>query len=62
MAKRGIDDRKISDMRNLGPACERDLNAAGIHTAAELKQLGAEGAFIKVLDRSTRTGAECKVL
>lgn len=60
MAKRGIDDRKISDMRNLGPACERDLNAAGVHTAAELKQLGAEGAFIKVLAGRLKQGRSAK--
>ena len=41
-----IDDRRISEGRNLGPACERDLNAAGISTVAQLMQVGIEGAFL----------------
>jgi len=41
-----VDDRRICEMRNLGPACARDLNAAGILTAEELKQVGIEGAFL----------------
>ena len=43
------DARSISEMRNLGPACERDLNAAGITTAQQLIDLGAEDAFVKIL-------------
>ena len=51
MAKRTKqkDMRKISEMRNLGPACERDLNAAGVITAEQLKQLGPEAAFVAML-------------
>lgn len=45
----GPDQRAIGEMRNLGPACEAALNAAGIRTAEELKRLGAEGAFLKML-------------
>ncbi|MBL8891819.1 MAG: TfoX/Sxy family DNA transformation protein [Planctomycetaceae bacterium] len=44
-----IDDRRISEMRNLGPACEADLHAAGISTAQELIDIGVETAFIKLL-------------
>jgi len=43
------DQRRISEMRNLGPACERDLNAVGINTAGQLKRLGAEAAFVRIL-------------
>ncbi|HEY7769970.1 TfoX/Sxy family protein [Longimicrobium sp.] len=32
-------------MRNLGPYCERVLNAIGVHTAAELRELGAVNAY-----------------
>lgn len=56
MAGRKKDQRKISEMRNLGPACEQDLNAAGIHTAEEVKQLGAEGTFIKMLSGRLEQG------
>ena len=44
-----MDDRRISEMRNLGPKCEQDLNAVGVFTADELKDLGVEGAFLKML-------------
>ena len=36
-------------MRNLGPACEQDLCAVGITTAEQLKELGAEAAFVRIL-------------
>ena len=43
------DTRKISEIRNLGPACEKDLGAVGIETAGEIIELGAEDAFIQML-------------
>ena len=43
------DSRRISEMRNLGPACESDLNLAGIQTAEEVKQLGVEETFLRML-------------
>lgn len=43
------DHRPVSEMRNLGPACERDLNAAGINTAGQLIELGVEEAFVQML-------------
>ena len=49
MAKES-DSRRISEMRNLGPACEADLNAVGIHTASDLKDIGIEAAFVKLLN------------
>ena len=54
------DDRPISEMRNLGPACERDLNAAGITTAGDLKALGAEQAFLAMLQARKREGRGAK--
>ena len=50
------DDRLISELRNLGPACQQDLNAAGIYTAADLKALGAEDAFVQMLIARKRQG------
>lgn len=49
MATAKPDQRKISEMRNLGPATQKDLNAAGMYTAEDLKQHGPEGAFVKML-------------
>lgn len=43
------DNRRISEMRNLGPSCERDLNEAGIHTAQEVLDLGVEQTFLRML-------------
>lgn len=43
-------------MRNLGPATEQDLNAAGIMTADELIKLGAEEAFVRMLVSRQATG------
>lgn len=43
-------------MRNLGPACERDLNAVGIFTAQELIDIGVEGAFLKLLQGRVARG------
>ena len=54
------DDRRISEMRNLGPACERDLNAAGVDTAEELKALGVEQAFLQMLHVRKREGRSAK--
>ncbi len=54
------DDRPISEMRNLGPACERDLNAAGIMTAGELQAMGVEQAFLAMLQARKREGRSAK--
>lgn len=47
-------------MRNLGPACERDLNAAGIYTAEELISLGEEVAFLRMLEGRLKIGRSAK--
>lgn len=48
--------KKISEMRNLGPMMEMDLGAVGIHFAAEVKKLGAEKTFIKMLEGRKKLG------
>ncbi len=50
------DDRKISEMRNLGPACEFDLNSAGIFTAQQLIEVGVEDAFVQMLLARKKNG------
>ena len=57
---RQADDRPIDEMRNLGPACARDFNAAGIFTAAELKALEPETAFVKMLYARKKQGRSAK--
>ena len=39
----------ISSIRNLGPASEAAFARAGIRTAAELRELGADAAYLKLL-------------
>lgn len=60
MKKLKIDRRKISEMRNLGPACEQDLNVAGIYTAQELKKIGPQEAFLRMLAARTKQGRSAK--
>lgn len=54
------DDRRISEMRNLGPACEQDLNAVGIFTAKELSRLDPKDAFVQMLDGRAKLGRSAK--
>lgn len=37
-------------MKNLGPAVEKDLNAAGVQSAADVLRLGTEKTFLKMLE------------
>lgn len=61
MAKRKkIDARRISEMRNLGPACEADFNAVGILTAEDVKRLGPEGTFVQMLLGRVKQGRSAK--
>ena len=52
---------RISEMRNLGLAVEKDLNAAGVKSAADVLRLGVEKTFLKMLDgrRKTNRSAKC---
>ena len=43
-------------MKNLGPAVEKDLNAAGVFYATEVKKLGPKKAFIKMLEGRQKSG------
>ena len=54
------EDRAISEMKNLGPACEKDLNAVGIATAYDLTVLGPEEAFRRMLAGRMRSGRSAK--
>jgi hypothetical protein len=44
----------LSTIRNIGPAFEAELNAAGIMTAEELHTLGADAAYAMLLENGTR--------
>ena len=50
------DTRTISEMRNLGPACEADLNAIGITTAEQVKKLGVEETFLRIMIGRSQLG------
>ncbi|MGN0747676.1 MAG: TfoX/Sxy family protein [Aristaeellaceae bacterium] len=39
---------ELSLLPNIGPEVERQLNAAGVTTAAELRALGAEEAWLRI--------------
>jgi hypothetical protein len=36
---------ELTKLRNLGEVCARTLNAVGIHTEAELREIGAVNAY-----------------
>mgnify|MGYP000725312680 CR=1 FL=1 len=56
-----MDERKITELRNLGPACERDLHAVQVYTAEDIKRLGVEATFVRMMEgRIARgTGGSC---
>ncbi|MBP1044384.1 TfoX/Sxy family protein [Vagococcus sp. BWB3-3] len=39
---------KLSSLPNIGTTIEKKLNAVGVHSAEQLKDLGSRGAFIKL--------------
>lgn len=39
----------VSTIRNLGPAADREYARAGIRTATQLRELGADGAYLAYL-------------
>ncbi len=45
---------KLSELPNIGPAVENQLNQVGIMTYDDLKSVGAEGAWLRIqaIDRS----------
>jgi DNA transformation protein len=44
----------LQELKNLGPASIRMLQAAGIKTAADLRRLGSVGAFLAVREVGQR--------
>lgn len=44
----------ISTLPNLGPASEETFAKAGIHTAEQLRELGADAAYSKLIALGTR--------
>ena len=44
----------ISTIRNIGPASEALYNAAGIMTAEDLREMGADAAYTKLLQSGNR--------
>jgi hypothetical protein len=44
----------ISSIRNLGPATEKDFIAAGITTASQLRALGANAGYKKLLESGVK--------
>ena len=44
----------ISSIRNLGPASDASFARAGIHTAAELRALGPDKAYARLLSAGSR--------
>ena len=47
----------VSALRNLGPAVEAACAQAGIHSAEELRALGADAAYRRLLAAGTRAKA-----
>ncbi|WP_324754673.1 TfoX/Sxy family protein [Roseovarius sp. Pro17] len=43
----------VSSIRNLGPAVEASCTRAGIHSAAELRELGADAAYARLIASGT---------
>ena len=60
MNQQTADNRSISEMRNLGPACERDFNAVGICKAEQLIAMGPEEAFLRMLAGRKEKGTSAK--
>lgn len=44
----------VSSIRNLGPAFERDCTRAGIHSAEDLRAIGADAAYARMIATGTR--------
>ena len=44
----------VSSIRNLGPAFEQACARAGIHSAEELRELGADAAYARLIETGTR--------
>lgn len=49
-----MDDAPISSLRNLGPAMEDSFAAVGITSAAQLRDLGTDAAYARLLRDGAR--------
>jgi len=47
-------------MRNLGPAVEKDLLAAGVSSADQVLRLGVKKTFLKMLEGRKKIGRSAK--
>lgn len=45
---------KLTTIKNIGPAFETALKAVGITTAEQLRDLGADAAYAKMLENGTK--------
>lgn len=50
----GQDPAPVSSLRNLGPASQAAFARAGIHTADQLRALGPDGAYLRLLQSGER--------
>ena len=55
-------DPSIRAMRNLGPACQRDLHQASIYTAEEVVKLGPKEAFLRIIKEKIARGGDLKCI
>ena len=44
----------VSNIRNLGPATEAEFARAGMHTAQQLRSIGADAAYARLIRSGTR--------
>ena len=44
----------LTTIRNIGPAFEKELMAAGIKTAEDLREVGADAAYARLLENGTK--------
>jgi hypothetical protein len=54
MSRPSDSDPPVTVLRNIGPAQAESLARVGIHTAKELTDLGADGAYRRLLQGGTR--------
>lgn len=54
-------DTPVIELRNLGPKCESDLAAIGVHTAGDIRKRGIEETFQEMMfNRMARgDGGKC---
>ena len=44
----------ISSIRNIGPATEQEFARAGVHSAEQLREMGTDAAYAKLLQSGSR--------